>query len=362
MRLAILGLGNISGQYLAQLPALRNLELVAVADLRPDVAQAVADRQGVRALTPEQLVADPQVEVVLNLTTPAAHAPTTIELLRAGKHVYQEKPFALTPDEATAMLSAAREAGTRLGVAPDTVLGTGVQTARAIIDAGEIGRPVSAIAAFGCPGHEAWHPNPAFYYAAGGGPMLDMGVYYLTALVTMLGPVEAVVGMASRTRGERLVPDNAPREGETIQVEVDTHVQALLRHANGALTTVITSFDMTASTLPHLEVHGEEGSLQVPDPNGFGGSPRLFTHPSTGWVEVADRAGFVDAGRGYGASDLVSAIEHGREPRQGADLGRHVFEVMDSILASAHADRVVTIQSSCERPAAVPLGSMPFDS
>lgn len=362
MKLGILGLGNISGQYLAQLPKLANLELVAVADLRPDVAAAVAADLGVRALTPEQLVADTEVEVVLNLTTPAAHAPTCIALLRAGKHVYVEKPLALTPDEASAMLAAADEGQMRLGVAPDTVLGTGIQTARAVIDAGEIGRPISAIATFSSPGHEAWHPNPAFYYAAGGGPMLDMGVYYLTALVTMLGPVESVVGMASRTRSQRSVPAGAPRAGEVLEVEVDTHVQALLRHANGALTTLITSFDTVASTMPLIEVHGEQGSLQVPDPNGFSGTVRLHRLGESAWVDIEDRAGFVDAGRGYGLSDLVSAIEHHRPARQGADLSRHVFEVMDAILTSANSHRVITIGSRCERPAAVPLGSLPSDS
>ena len=362
MKLGILGLGNISGQYLAQVPKLGNLELVAVADLRAEVAERVAADLGVRALTPEALLADPEVEIVLNLTTPAAHAPTSIALLRAGKHVYQEKPLALTPDEASAMLAAADEGGVRLGVAPDTVLGTGVQTARAVIDAGEIGRPISAIATFSSPGHEAWHPNPAFYYAAGGGPLLDMGVYYLTALVTMLGPVESVVGMASRTRSQRSVPAGAPRAGEVIEVEVDTHVQALLRHANGALTTLITSFDTVSSTMPLIEVHGEQGSLQVPDPNGFGGTVQRRGLGEPDWVEVENRAGFIDAGRGYGLSDLVSAIEHGRPARQGADLSGHVFEVMDAIQASAHNDRVITIESRCERPAAVPLGSMPADS
>ncbi|MGJ6979762.1 Gfo/Idh/MocA family protein [Aestuariimicrobium soli] len=362
MKLGILGLGNISGQYLAQVPKLANLELVAVADLRPEVAADVAGRLGVRALTPQELVADDEVEVVLNLTIPAAHAPTTIELLRSGKHVYQEKPLALTPDEAAAMLAAADEAGVRLGVAPDTVLGTGVQTARAVIDAGEIGRPISAIATFGCPGHEFWHPNPAFYYQAGGGPMLDMGVYYLTALVTLLGPVESVVGMASRTRSQRLVPEGAPRAGETLEVEVDTHVQALLRHANGTLTTVITSFDQVETSLPRIEVYGEQGSLRVPDPNGFGGAPLLLTLERREWVEVPDRAGFVDAGRSYGLSDLVSSIERGRAARQSSELSAHVFEVMDAILASAHGDRVVTLATTCDRPAPVPLGSMPADA
>lgn len=362
MKLGILGLGNISGQYLAQLPKLANLELVAVADLRPEVAGAVAADLGVRALTPEQLVADAEVEVVLNLTTPAAHAPTSIALLRAGKHVYVEKPLALTPDEASAMLAAADEGGVRLGVAPDTVLGTGIQTARAVIDAGEIGVPISAVATFSSPGHEAWHPNPGFYYAKGGGPLLDMGVYYLTALVTLLGPVESVAGMASRTRGQRLVPEGAPRAGEVLEVEVDTHVQALVRHANGALTTLITSFDIVSSTMPLIEVHGERGSLQVPDPNGFGGRVLWRDRGASTWVEVEDRAGFIDAGRGYGLSDLVSSIEHDRPARQGADLSRHVFEVMDAILASAHSDRVITIESRCERPAAVPWGSLPADS
>src|SRR4051794_17609815 len=250
LRVALVGCGNISTQYLDSLPRLPNLELVSVSDAFEPAAARVSAERGVEARPLADVLAGDEADVGLNLTPPQVHAPLTIEALRAGKHVYLEKPFALSTAEAEAMVEAAATADRRIGGAPDTVLGTGIQTARKLLDDGEIGIPIAATAFMMSPGHESWHPNPAFYYASGAGPLLDMGVYYLTALVTMLGPINSVVGMGSRMRTERLVPVGAPRAGEVIQVEMDTYVSASLRHTSGVISTLVVSFDSIASRLP----------------------------------------------------------------------------------------------------------------
>ncbi|MCC2659683.1 MAG: oxidoreductase, partial [Arthrobacter sp.] len=224
LNVGIIGCGKIVEQYLASFRRLDEISLVAVADLDPARAQSVADDyEGVRALTVEELLAADDVELVLNLTIPAAHADVALKAIAAGKHVYGEKPLAATTAEAREVLDAAKAAGVQVGCAPDTVLGTGIQTARKAIDDGLIGRPISATATMVTPGHERWHPNPDFYYQPGGGPLLDMGPYYVSALVTLLGPVVSVMGAASHTRAERTI-GSGPREGETVPVTTDTHV------------------------------------------------------------------------------------------------------------------------------------------
>ena len=221
-----------------------------------------------------ELLADPDVDTVLNLTIPAAHAEIALAAIAHGKDVYGEKPLAATFAQAREMVAAADAAGVRLGCAPDTVLGTGTQTARAAIDAGLIGTPIAASAVMITPGHERWHPNPDFYYREGGGPLLDMGPYYVAALVQLLGPVRSVIGAAGRPRAERVIA-SGPRAGERIPVEVDTHVTGVLEHESGALSTITTSFDGMATTAAPIEVHGERGTLAVPDPNNFDGDVRL---------------------------------------------------------------------------------------
>lgn len=358
LRLGIIGCGNISGQYLESLQRLPNLELAAVSDAYPAAAEAVAEAEGVPALTVDDLLAAEDIDAVLNLTTPHAHAPITLAALGAGKHVYLEKPFATTLADAEQMLTAAKESGRRLGSAPDTVLGTGIQTARALIDDGQIGSPVGATAFMLSPGHESWHPNPAFYYAPGGGPLLDMGVYYLTALVTLLGPIRSVMAMAGRARQERVVPDGAPRAGDVLPVQVDTFVSAVLQHADGAVSTLVISFDVVASQVPRIEIYGQTGTLAVPDPNTFDGVVRLG-RTRTEFTEVEPLAGYRGAGRGYGLADMARAIAGGGPHRQSPELGFHVNEVMERIAQAAAESAVVQVQSSCERPAAVPLGDDP---
>jgi len=356
LRIGIVGVGAISGAYLSTFERLDAIRLTAVADLDATRAKAVADERGVRALTVDELVNDPDVDLVLNLTIPAAHAEIALKAIAAGKGVYGEKPLAATLEDARAVVEAGRAAGVRVGCAPDTVLGTGVQTARKAVDDGRIGTPVAATATMVTPGHERWHPDPDFYYQPGGGPLLDMGPYYVTALVTLLGPVASVIGAAGHTRDTRVI-GSGPRAGEIVPVDVDTHVTGVLRHESGALSTLVMSFDVVATRAANIEVHGQTGSMIVPDPNGFDGVVRL--HPLGGeWEDLEPSAGYLDSSRGYGLADLAAARD-GEPFRANGDLAYHVLDIMTALLASAEKGAAVGVGSTCERPAAVPLQEAP---
>jgi predicted dehydrogenase len=357
----IVGCGNISRQYLATLRRLPSLRLCAVSDLDLGLAQAVADTyDGVRAVSVEELIGAAEVEVVLNLTVPAAHASVALAAIAAGKQVYGEKPLAVTTAEATEVLRAASAAGVRVGCAPDTVLGTGVQTARRAIDDGHLGTPLAATATMVTPGHERWHPNPDFYYTFGGGPVMDMGPYYLSALVTLLGPVASVIGAGSRTRGERVI-GSGPRAGERVPVSVDTHVTGVLVHESGALSTLVMSFDAVDTHASPIEVHGDAASLVVPDPNQFHGPVLLKALGDTDWRTLPVSAGYQDAGRGYGLADMMAAGADGRF-RASGELAYHVLDVTESLFRSAEAGQAVTVASTCERPDPVPLEALPGGS
>ena len=361
MRVGIVGLGNISGAYLSTLPELSNLRLTAVADLdAARVARVAAEHDGVAALTPDALYASDDVDVVLNLTIPAAHTSVALAAIAAGKHVYGEKPLALTTTDGRRVLDAATAAGVAVGCAPDTVLGTGTQTARAVLDAGEIGTPVAATAFMTTPGHERWHPDPEFYYRPGGGPLLDMGPYYLSSLVTLLGPVRRVVGLSSRPQASRTI-GSGPRAGTTFDVEVATHVTGVLEHESGALSTLVMSFDVWAADLPRIEIYGSAGSLSVPDPNGFDGQVRLFRGREGEWTNVDAAGGFTGASRGFGLSELAAAVADGRPPRASGELGYHVLDVMEQVLRAGELGRAVDVESTCARPVAVPAGAAPSD-
>jgi len=354
----IVGLGNISVQYLATIDRLADLRLVAVADIDTARAEAVAaERAGVAVRTVDELLADPAVDVVLNLTIPAAHAEVAAAAIAAGKPVYGEKPLAASVAQAEPVLAAAAAAGLRVGAAPDTVLGTGIQTARKAIDDGMIGRPIAASAAFATPGHEAWHPSPDFYYLPGGGPLFDMGPYYVTSLVTLLGPVVGVVGAGSQLRSTRTIA-SGPRAGQVVPVEVDTHVSGVLQHASGALSTITMSFDSVATTAARLEVHGETGSLVVPDPNVFDGDVQIITDRNQPWSTLPVSAGYRDGGRGIGLADFVTTPSDAT-PRASGELAFHVLDVMESLLVAAAEGRRIEIGSTVERPAPVPLSSLP---
>lgn len=347
LRVGLVGIGNISRQYLRTFAALPTVDLVAAADLDP--ARTVP---GVRALTPAELYASDDVDLVLNLTVPAAHRAVSLAAIGAGKHVYSEKPLGLTTAEGREILAAAEAAGVRVGCAPDTVLGTGTQTARRALDAGRIGTPVAATAFMVTPGHERWHPDPEFYYRPGGGPLFDMGPYYLTALMTLLGPVRRVTGTTATPRDTRTIGDG-PRAGTVFPVEVPTHVTGTLEHENGAVTTLLMSFDVWAAELPNIEVYGTEGSLSLPDPNGFGGTVRVFGANEPSWTELPPTAGHPDAGRGVGIADLAAALAAGEPHRANGELAYHVLDVMESVLRAAETGRTQEVTSTCARPAPV---------
>ena len=354
VRVGLVGCGFIANQYLATFDRLEQIRLTAAADLDLSRAEAVAEgRVGVRACTVAELLAADDVDLVLNLTVPAAHAEIALGAIAAGKGVYGEKPLAADTKQARAVLTAAAAAGVVVGCAPDTVLGTGIQTARRAIDDGLIGAPIAATATMMTPGHERWHPNPDFYYLPGGGPLMDMGPYYVSALITMLGPVSSVISAASRSRDSRII-GSGPRLGEAVPVEVDTHVTGVLVHTSGVLSTLIMSFDAVATESANIEVHGVGGSLIVPDPNQFDGEVRLRRLASPEWQILPVSAGYLDAGRGYGIADLALTAPD-QSPRAGGELAFHVLDVLESVLESARDGRAVPITSMVNRPPAVPL-------
>ena len=356
VKVGIVGCGTISGIYLKNSKLLDAFEVVACADLLPERARARAAEYGVaRAGTVEELLADPEVEVVLNLTIPNAHAEIALAALEAGKSVYNEKPLAIRREEAGRMLDLAASKGLRVGCAPDTFLGAGIQTCRKVIAEGIIGQPVAVTAFMTNHGHESWHPDPAFYYKVGGGPMFDMGPYYLTALVNLLGPVRRVTGSARITFPERTITSQ-PKSGEKIAVEVPTHVAGVLDFACGAIATIVTSFDVWSTDLPRIEIYGSAGSLSVPDPNTFGGPVRLRRPGSREWEEIELAYPNAKNSRGLGIADMCAALRSGRPHRASGDLAFHVLDVMHAIPEASREERHIALASDCVQPAALPKG------
>jgi len=346
----VIGCGNISGAYMRMLKTLSVVQVVACADLRPEAAQALAEQYQVpRVLPVEALLADPEIEIVLNLTVPQAHGQVAIAALEAGKSVYNEKPLALTREEGRRMLELAAQSGLRVGCAPDTFLGGGLQTCRELLDAGVIGEPVAATAFMMSRGHEHWHPNPAFYYQKGGGPMFDMGPYYLTALVSLLGPVRRVTGATRITRPQRVITSQ-PRYGEVIEVEVPTHVAGLLDFAAGPIGTIITTFDVQASNLPWIEIYGTKGTLAAPDPNTFGGPVRVRLAGESTWSEIPVTRPYTENSRGLGLADMAEGMRTGRPHRANGQLAYHVLDIMHAIHEASDEGRHILLESTCERP------------
>jgi predicted dehydrogenase len=350
----IIGCGTISPQYLENLTLYPGLEVVACSYIDIDRAKSRVQEYGVsKYCSVEQLLSDPNVDIVLNLTTPDAHAQVSLAAIAAGKHVYNEKPLAIDREDGSAILNAARSQGVRVGCPPDTFLGGGIQTCRGLIDAGEIGRPFAATAFFASHGHESWHPDPAFYYQRGGGPMFDMGPYYLTCLVALLGPIQRVTGSYTKATAERTITSE-PRHGEIITVEVPTHVTGILEFADGAVAIVITSLDVWASELPRIEIYGTEGTLSVPNPNNFGGPVRLKQGRTDHWANVP--LTHPEGGRGLGVADMAQAIVRDRKSRADAELANHVLDIMHAIHESSDQGSHIALTTTCRRPESVPPG------
>jgi len=356
LRVGLIGCGNISNAYFQHTkPFVDFVRITACSDL--DVARArtkAAEHGLAKGCSVQELLDDPGIDLVLNLTIPGAHAAVNLQALKAGKHAYAEKPFALSTKEGLKTLKEAGKRNLRLGCAPDTVLGGGIQTCRKLIDDGAIGKPIAATANMLCPGHESWHPNPDFYYQPGGGPLFDMGPYYLTSLVTMLGPVKNVSASTTTTYKERLITSQ-PLKGTKIKVRTPTHLCGVLEFAQGAVATVTMSFDIWAHHTPLLEIYGTEGALQCPDPNNFKGDVLLWTKTKREWTKVPLTHNG-DTGRGIGLADMADAICHRREPRASGELGLHIVEIMESFHVSARAGRRITLKSKVRQPAALPPG------
>lgn len=349
-RIGVVGCGAISHTYLEHAPTF-GLDVVAVADLDPERAREAAARHGVgRACTTDELIADPEVDVVLNLTRPGAHVEIGLAAIAAGKHVYSEKPLATTREDGRRLVDAAAAANVRLGVAPDTFFGAGIQTCRDLVDRGVIGAPVAGTAFMTGHGHESWHPDPEFYYRPGGGPLFDMGPYYLTALVVLLGPIKRVSAAASAFTKTRTI-GSGPRAGAEFAVEVATHVAGTLEFASGAIVTLVMSFDVWAARLPRFEVYGSEGTISGPDPNTFGGPVGLWRQGNGTWSDVPIPS-VEHRSRGVGLADMVRATSEGRPHRASGELGYHVLDAMCALLESAEQGRYVEVESSCARPAA----------
>ena len=305
IRVGVVGCGVISGIYFQNLTKFDAVEVVACADLIPAMSQAVVDKYpSIKAVSTEQLLVDPSIDIVVNLTQPKFHHEVMKAGVQAGKHVYGEKPLSVEYADAAELLSLADRAGVRVGGAPDTFLGAGIQTARALIDEGAIGEPIAASAFFTSHGVENWHPAPGFYYQRGGGPMLDMGPYYLTTLVNLLGPAKSVTGSVRATYAERTITSE-PLNGTKIEVEVPTHVSGTVDFESGAIATVLTTFDIWGAKLPFIEIYGSEGSLSVPNPNNFGDPVQILTCEKSEWEDVPVTRPFAANSRGLGVADMA---------------------------------------------------------
>jgi predicted dehydrogenase len=354
VKVGLIGCGNIAPAYIRGCASFPIIEVTACADLDPVRAKALADEHGLRACAVSELLADPEIQIVVNLTIPSAHVDVSLAIITAGKHIYSEKPLALTRRDGAKILEAASEANVRVGSAPDTFLGGGLQTCRKLIDDGWIGQPVAAMALMASHGPESWHPNPEFFYAFGGGPLFDMGPYYLTSLVNFLGPVRRVTGSARISFPERVATSEA-RYGQKIPVEVATHIAGVLDFASGAVATLITSFDVWAHNLPRIEIYGSEGSISVPDPNTFGGEVRVWQTQEKDWRSVP-LTHSAEVARGIGVADMAYGLNSGRAHRASGELAYHVLDVMEALGEASDSDRHILIESKCERPAPLPLG------
>jgi predicted dehydrogenase len=368
IKLGIVGCGNISDAYFKGAARSKLVAVAACADMQPEAARGKAQAFEVEARSIEALLDDPEITIVVNLTVPVAHAEVSARIIEAGKHVYSEKPLGVTVAEARALVDAAAAKGVRVGSAPDTFLGAAHQAVRRAVDAGRIGRVVTGAVCFATHGMEGWHPNPTFFFKRGGGPVLDIGCYPITQLLNVLGPVARVTAEASRSSATRTVTSE-PLQGQVIEVEVSTTVNGVLAFANGANVAFTASWDIWKHSRPPIELHGSEGSILNPDPNFFGGTPRL-SEAGGDWQELPIdghpfgapnrplRSGAMVADyRLVGVLDMATAIAEGRPHRCNGNLALHALEVMEALEFSSLEGRHIAIRSPGDRPAPVPLGA-----
>lgn len=357
--IGVIGAGNISAAYLRLAPMFPGIEMRAVADLNADAAAARAAEFGIRAETVDGLLAADDIDIVVNLTVPAAHYQVSKRALDAGKHVYSEKPFVLTLEEGQDLARIAAEKGLRIGSAPDTFLGGSHQLARHLVDQGTVGRITSGTCFVQSPGMEMWHPNPDFFFQPGGGPVLDLGPYYLSEMVQLLGPVRRVAAISSKASPTRTITSQ-PRHGEVIPVDTPTTFHAILDFASGAQIAYVTSWDVWHQSHNNIELYGSEGTLYIPDPNFFGGELRMTRRGSPATIGIDwDHPFMADNDKGHanyrtaGLADMAQAIAQGRPHRCNNDFALHVVDVMTSILRSGETGEFIQIATTCDRPQAL---------
>lgn len=361
----IMGAGNISAAYLRLAPLFKNLEVRAISDVLPEAAKKRAEEYNVAAQTPDELLKNSEIDVIVNLTVPAAHYKVTSDILSAGKHAYSEKPFVLSVEEGKAIRKQAEERKLKVGSAPDTFLGGAHQQARSVIDSGKLGRIASGTMHVLSRGMEHWHPNPDFFFQVGGGPILDLGPYYITDLISLVGPIKRVTAFTGMARAEREVTAEGPFKGTFIKVGTPTTIHAVLEFHNGAIITLGASWDVSSHGHHNIELYGTEGSIYVPDPNFFNGDVTItdragtkekvtpWDHPfgvaNQGLDTPTPRANY----RNAGLSDMMDSIETGKKARCDIDVALHAIDAMASILKAGETGQVITLSTTCERPAAL---------
>jgi len=359
----IIGCGNISTTYLEMAPLFAPFEVRGVADINLEAAEAQGAEFGISASDVESLLARGDIDIVVNLTIPSAHHEVTTSILNAGKHVYSEKPLGLNLEEVEDMRATADKAGLRIGSAPDTFLGGSHQLARRLIDAGDVGTVVAGTCYIMSHGMEDWHPNPDFFFKPGGGPVLDMGPYYLMNLIQLIGPAKRVAALASIGTPTRTI-GIGPREGESFTVETPTNIHALIEFDSGATITLSTSWDVWAHRHSEMELYGTDGSLFLPDPNFFGGTvevtigdgPIAVAEPWAHPLEVPNWGPGEANYRGVGLADMAVAIVDDRPHRCGSDAAAHTIDLMTAILRSGETGEFVDLVTTCERPAPLTPG------
>jgi predicted dehydrogenase len=351
LKVGLVGTGTISGIYLKNAAErFAEIDIVAVADLMRDRAEARATEHNIpNVLEVDELIADPSIDIVLNLTIPQAHYEIARKAILAGKSVFSEKPLAVDPADGQQLVDLAREHKVLLGSAPDTFLGTGIQTCRRLLDEGAIGEVVGAAGCFASHGNEHWHPNPAFSYEHGGGPVFNLGPYYLTAMVVLLGPIARITGTSSISFPTRTITSQ-PLAGQTITVTTPTFVNAAFDFASGAVASFTATYDVWKTERPKIEIYGSEGTLSVPDPNTFGGPVLLYRQFTREWEEIPLDPGFSDNSRGIGLADLAHAKLHGGRHRANDELANHVLEIMHTTQEAGSLGAIQTLKSTCERP------------
>ena len=362
--IGIIGCGNISAAYLRLAPLFRGLQVRAVADVNMAAAAARGAEFGVAAQSVNDLLANPAVDVVINLTIPDAHFGVTKAILQAGKHAYSEKPLVLSLAEGLELRDLAAGKGLSVGCAPDTFLGGAHQQARALLDEGVVGTITAGSAGVLNHGMEMWHPNPDFFFLPGGGPMLDLGPYYIANLINLLGPVRRVGALTSSATETRTIGSDA-RKGEVIPVRTPTNIHALLEFAGGATVNLSTSWDVWSHKRAHMELYGTEGTLYLPDPNFFGGVVEVggkdgVISAVAPWDHALGRPNQEHAKHGplanyrtAGLADMAQAIMAGRDARCSLERALHGVEVMTACLLSGETGQFVTLQTTCSRPAAL---------